>query len=373
MKRKMIPAVIVSVILIIALAAASIAFANDVNWRYDSETKTLYISGNGAMDDYEESYSTPWNSCILQMENLVIEDGITSVGSYAFSGADNLTNVRIADSVTSIGEYSFASCPLLYELELSDSVRNIGDCSFAYDGISLKDFTVKVPSSSYALSYIVSNNVSSKKIINIVTDTVLSGEHEANIVKGGMTAYYPYTAKYDGTFKFYSTGNHDPKGVVYNSNFEQIAYNDDGPSGTNFLINLNVTAGETYYFGASIFNSSLTGTFPIFIEAVEYTVSGTFYAMNDPSGAASSIVIDEAKLDGAETGGTYTRTVTSQNAEAVITAGNKTIDYSFTPDGEPDIVINMCDVNNDGYINGRDLAAMKLSDSKYKPLFRNFI
>lgn len=42
--------------------------------------------------------------------DLVIPDGVTSIGNYAFSDCDGLTSVTIPDSVTSIGYYAFSDC-----------------------------------------------------------------------------------------------------------------------------------------------------------------------------------------------------------------------------------------------------------------------
>ena len=42
--------------------------------------------------------------------DLVIPDGVTSIGSYTFYGCDSLESVTIPDSVTSIGEEAFSDC-----------------------------------------------------------------------------------------------------------------------------------------------------------------------------------------------------------------------------------------------------------------------
>ena len=376
MKRKRVPAVIIAIIMIISSVFVAInVFADDVSWRYDSDSKTLYISGSGAMEDYENVYTTPWYTHLSEVESVVIEEGVTSVGANSFSGAGKLTAVSIANTVKSVNSYAFASCALLKDISFSENVVTIADYSFAYNGVDLKDgFTVHAPVGSFALHYIIRNNRSSENKIDFATDKVECGKYAVHITQsGGMMAYYPYTPKYSGTFKFYSTGTHDTRGYIYNSSYKQIAYNDDSV-GTNFGISsISLEKGETYYFGARIMNSSLKGTFDIYIEPVEYTVSGTIYAMNDPSGAASDIVINEALLDGVATDGTYTRTVTASNTDAVITVGTTEFNYTFSPDKDEDIVLNMCDVNDDGYVNGRDLAYMKTSNSKYIGLFKNFI
>ena len=375
MKLKRLICAVTAVALLLSALVCYKVFANDVNWRYDSETKTLYISGSGPMDDYENSYSAPWNPYILTLENLVVEEGVTSVGNYALAGAEKLSSVSLADTVTTVGEYAFASCPALKELRLSEYVTNIKDYSFAYNGVSLKDdFVLSAPLGSYALHYIIANNRKGGNIIDFKSDDVKCGEYGVHITVGGMFAYYPYTPKVSGTYCFYSTGGHDTRGYIYDSSYTRIAYNDDYGSGVNFKItSVSLTAGQTYYFGAKIMNSSLTGTFNVYIEPVQFTVSGHIYAMLNPEGDASDIVITEALIDDEATGGEFTRTVTERNANVLITVGDNVYEYTFSPDNGNDIVLNVCDMNNDGCVNGRDWAYMKTSDSKYKPLFSNFI
>jgi len=47
---------------------------------------TLTISGNGAMNDFGNSYGTyaPWYNDRRSITNVVIEEGVTSIGTYAF-------------------------------------------------------------------------------------------------------------------------------------------------------------------------------------------------------------------------------------------------------------------------------------------------
>ena len=84
-------------------------------------TATLYedgcfiVSGTGAMKNYT-SISLPWgtgssgDSNINSIKNVVVEEGVTSVGNYAFRYAAALETVELAESVTTIGTYAFASC-----------------------------------------------------------------------------------------------------------------------------------------------------------------------------------------------------------------------------------------------------------------------
>ena len=69
-----------------------------------------------------------------EIVNLVIPDGVTSVGNDAFSGCSGLTSVTIPDSVTSIGTWAFSGCSGLTSITIPDSVTNIG--AYAFYGCS---------------------------------------------------------------------------------------------------------------------------------------------------------------------------------------------------------------------------------------------
>ena len=87
------------------------ACGDNLTWTFLEETKTLTISGTGDMWDYRDSYftsniSTPWSAYIQDIKNVVLEDGVSSIGVCAFYGCSNIETIDIANSVTSIGEYN---------------------------------------------------------------------------------------------------------------------------------------------------------------------------------------------------------------------------------------------------------------------------
>lgn len=53
-------------------------------WNYEEENGLLTIQGVGAMEDYTEPEQVPWNTLIQEIKTVVIRNGITTVGDYAF-------------------------------------------------------------------------------------------------------------------------------------------------------------------------------------------------------------------------------------------------------------------------------------------------
>ncbi|MBQ5995327.1 MAG: leucine-rich repeat protein [Clostridia bacterium] len=141
----------------------------DCTWSYDAGSKTLTVSGNGAMADYgyisgaNSPVPSPWSN--YDIEKVVIEYGVTHIGNDAFMG-ENIYDVDIADSVTSIGTNAFHSCGALdfvmlppnlteagayafyntqlREIEIPSTVTSIGQCAFGfyYDGDLDRDMPI---------------------------------------------------------------------------------------------------------------------------------------------------------------------------------------------------------------------------------------
>ena len=204
-------------------------------------------------------------------------------------------------------------------------------------------------------------------------DNIKCGVYDAVINPGGMTAFYPYEAKVNGSFTFKSTGPYDTEGFLYDENFKILASNDDTPSGdTNFSLTYSLKKGKKYYFGAKInsfYQTSNKGEIKVTLSANEFDVSGTVYALGDKNGNPSDIVVTNAFIDGKATdNGAFSFMITGAEKQSTITADNATKTVLFTPDGETDVAILMCDVNNDGIVNGKDFVKMLHTNSKYVSL-----
>ena len=100
---------------------------DDVWWMYSKDTGSLVIAGQGDMWNYEYD-STPFREkYILEVE---IDNGVTSIGDYAFYCCSKLSRVEIPNTVTSIGDCAFFYCRSLTSIEIPDSITSIGGDTF---------------------------------------------------------------------------------------------------------------------------------------------------------------------------------------------------------------------------------------------------
>ena len=102
----------------------------NLTWKLDADG-TLTISGTGTMKDYDYNNNpSPANQKKGSVKKVVIKDGVTSIGNFAFYNCTSLTSITIPDSVTSIELAAFNNCNNLTSITIPDSVTSIGDSAF---------------------------------------------------------------------------------------------------------------------------------------------------------------------------------------------------------------------------------------------------
>lgn len=132
---------------------------DNLTYSFDTETCVLTISGTGAMTDFANQNASPFaktsqNPIKTSCTAVVIEEGVTTIGSYAFYnmqyisslslpstlteihanafyGLKALTSCVLPDSVTLIGANAFAGCNAMQTIHLPESLETIGQAAFS--------------------------------------------------------------------------------------------------------------------------------------------------------------------------------------------------------------------------------------------------
>ena len=148
-----------------ATAAESVAtfdaykLADDFEWSL--EDGMLTISGHGKMPDYDSHHEQPWYRNESDITDVIINDGITSIGKNAFAYCTHLANVTVPSSVITIEErafdrcmyglksltlpegvvmiadWAFCNCDALGKVMIPKSVQSIGKDAFSYDSLHM--------------------------------------------------------------------------------------------------------------------------------------------------------------------------------------------------------------------------------------------
>lgn len=115
----------------------------DLTWFFNASTGELKISGTGPMTNYSSENLAPWYDLNDKISRLVLENGVTTVGDYAFYGLINVANdVQIPYGVTSIGKYAFDMCVAMPSVFIPYGVKTIGASAF---GVCQKLSEVELP------------------------------------------------------------------------------------------------------------------------------------------------------------------------------------------------------------------------------------
>ncbi len=143
-------AIMLSGVFNITASAATTGTTGDCTWSLDGTVLT--ISGNGAMGDYSSVMGpfSPWGCSVSEV---IIEEGVTTIGSSAFYHCRDLTSVTIADSVTLIKAHAFSDCSKLTSITIPANVSSIGYQAF-YNCSALRDVVMTDGSNIFFDEYV---------------------------------------------------------------------------------------------------------------------------------------------------------------------------------------------------------------------------
>ena len=94
------------------------------------------------MDNYGMG-DAPWDSQKETISSVTIEDGVTSIGAYAFYRCENMEGISIANSVKNIGNSAYYGCSNLEEIVLPSKIKSIDKHTFS-DCVNLTKITIPI-------------------------------------------------------------------------------------------------------------------------------------------------------------------------------------------------------------------------------------
>jgi hypothetical protein len=148
------------------------------NLTWDFTDGVLMVSCTGDMENYTTAGDRPWNGNILDIQSVVIKQGMTSIGDGAFAGCTSLASVTIPNSVKTIGLQAFAGCTSLESIVIPDSVEEIGDGTFwqcaSLASIVIPDSVEEIGDGAFAIC------------TSLETATVTGGLVNGEIAEGGI-------------------------------------------------------------------------------------------------------------------------------------------------------------------------------------------
>ncbi len=140
-------------------------------WNFDGKG-VLTISGSGYMYDYEAADDRPWKYASDIITEVVVEDGVESIGDNAFSDFVNVECVVLPVGVESIGNGAFLGCTSLEYVFVPQSVSEIGENVFEQTNAG---FSVYVHRGSFVEEFAKENDIS----LSYVGD--LDGDGDVNL------------------------------------------------------------------------------------------------------------------------------------------------------------------------------------------------
>ncbi len=205
--------------------------------------------GNNSANPLYYAHDLYLNNVLIT--NLVIPEGVTSIGSEAFRGCSSLTSITIPSSVTSIGSYAFQNCSSLTSITIPSGVTSIGSYAF-YNCSSLSSITI--PSSVTSIGDLAFYNCSSLTSVTI-PDSVTSIGSEAFRGCSSLTSItIPFVGAKAGLTS--SSTYQYPFGYI----FGKSSYTGGvATTQTYYGSSTSSTTSSTYYIPSSLKSVTVTG------------------------------------------------------------------------------------------------------------------
>ncbi len=239
--------------------ATSGTCGENATWSYNSEDRTLTISGSGKMEDYDSGTEKPWDS--FSIRRVIVEEGITYIGNMSFAYEHNINEIRLPASLIEIGVGAFYENTRLGSITFPVNLSKIGEGAFAFCA-NLK--SLDIPESVTELSRgVFSECISVTKIsmpeVVTIREYALQGiPIEKLSIPGSVKTIEPY-AFFDSPIKEYDVEDTNTAfaavdGILYNKAITKLISYPCGKEGERYEMPASVTSAEK---GAFLGNANL--------------------------------------------------------------------------------------------------------------------
>ena len=94
--------------------------------------KTVIKKGTGIGPNYAQTGACnyPWYTSRNSIKEIVVEEGIQSIGNYMFYDCAGVEYISLPPTLTSIGNFSFSKCTKLRKINIPDGITSIPYCAF---------------------------------------------------------------------------------------------------------------------------------------------------------------------------------------------------------------------------------------------------
>lgn len=145
---------------------------DNVTYEFNKSTGELIISGTGPMHDYDYKYGNPISPFTeMEVKKVVVEDGVTRIGTDTFYNCTNLERITISNTVTYIGSNSFYNCASLTYINLPDGLTSIEPHTFSYcsslTSITFPDSLTEISQSAFSYCTRLTNMIIPNKVTKI--------------------------------------------------------------------------------------------------------------------------------------------------------------------------------------------------------------
>jgi len=117
------------------------SIGTNVTFSFSASTKVLTISGSGEMSDHEYN-KAPWEDYKEYTEGIVVEEGVTKLGSNAFYGCSAAKYITLPDSLKVIEFNAFRACSSLKTITIPKNVERIWGSGQTFADDNLEEIIV---------------------------------------------------------------------------------------------------------------------------------------------------------------------------------------------------------------------------------------